>query len=276
MPGDTYAPGHADGSAVKRMLNWFTGKSAPEATSVGSQTPSIAVTPSYTPDISMTATGTEKKSVAILPFQNLAQDPASSFYEFALADSVITELAQIRSIIVRPSSVIAKYQGKQVDPREAGKELRVHAVLSAGFIRAGEKLRVTAQLLDVASGDILWSDRIDAEGSDILALQDGIAQRILEGLRLELTDLEAEKLGRRATDNAIISDALFSARWTQKIVTRRWPTSKKPLSWIRILRWRTAGSEPAMLTASSKALANLKTIHTLKLRSARLSFTTRM
>ena len=202
MPGDTYTPGHADGSAVKRMLNWFTGKSIPEATSVGSQTPSIAVTPSYAPDISMTAAGSEKKSVAILPFQNLSQDPASSFYEFALADAVITELAQIRSIIVRPSSVIAKYQGKQVDPREAGKELRVHAVLSAGFLRAGEKLRVTAQLLDVTTGDILWSDRIDAEGSDILALQDGIAQRILEGLRLELTDLEAEKLGRRATDNA--------------------------------------------------------------------------
>lgn len=202
MPGDTYTPGHADGSAVKRMLNWFTGKSIPEATSVGSQTPSIAVTPSYAPDISMTAAGSEKKSVAILPFQNLSQDPASSFYEFALADAVITELAQIRSIIVRPSSVIAKYQGRQVDPREAGKELRVHAVLSAGFLRAGEKLRVTAQLLDVTTGDILWSDRIDAEGSDILALQDGIAQRILEGLRLELTDLEAEKLGRRATDNA--------------------------------------------------------------------------
>jgi serine/threonine-protein kinase len=56
--------------------------------------------------------------------------------------------------------------------------------------------------LDVVSGEILWSDRIDAEGSDILALQDGIAQQILEGLRLELTDLEAEKLGKRATDNA--------------------------------------------------------------------------
>ena len=201
MPGDTYIPGHADGSAVKRVLNWFTGKSVPEATSVG-RTPSVSQTPSYAPDISMTATGTEKKSVAILPFQNLGQDQASSFYEFALADSVITELAQIRSIIVRPSSVIAKYQGKQVDPREAGKELRVHAVLSAGFIRSGDKLRVTAQLLDVQTGDILWSDRIDAEGSDILALQDGIAQRILDGLRLELTDLEAEKLGRRATDNA--------------------------------------------------------------------------
>lgn len=200
MPGDTFAPSHADGSKVKRMLNWFTGKSTPEASSVGRT--SATSTPSFSPDISMTATGTEKKSVAILPFQNLSRDPASSFYEFALADAVITELAQIRSIIVRPSSVIAKYQGKEVDPREAGKELRVHAILSAGFLRAGEKLRVTAQLLDVSTGDILWSDRIDAEGSDILALQDGIAQRILEGLRLELTDLEAEKLGKRATDNA--------------------------------------------------------------------------
>jgi serine/threonine-protein kinase len=201
MPSDTFAPGHADGSAVKRVLNWFSGKSTPETTSVG-RTPSVSTTPSYAPDISMTATGTEKKSVAILPFQNLSGDEASSFYEFALADAVITELAQIRSIIVRPSSVIAKYQGKEVDPREAGKELRVHAVLSAGFIRAGEKLRVTAQLLDVVTGDILWSDRIDAEGSDILALQDAIAHRILEGLRLELTDLEAAKLGKRATENA--------------------------------------------------------------------------
>ena len=61
---------------------------------------------------------------------------------------------------------------------------------------------MTAQLLDVVSGDILWSDRIDAEGTDILALQDGIATKILEGLRLELTDIEAEKLGKRATDNA--------------------------------------------------------------------------
>ena len=204
MPTDTFVPDHADGNRVKRMLNWFTGKSTPEATSVGqtpTSAPSTSNPPSYSPEISVTATGTEKKSVAILPFKNLGQDGDSSFYEFALADAVITELAQIRSIIVRPSSVIAKYQGKEVDPRDAGKELRVHAVLSAGFIRAGEKLRVTAQLLDVVTGDILWSDRIDAEGSDILALQDGIAHRILEGLRLELTDIEAEKLGKRATEN---------------------------------------------------------------------------
>jgi serine/threonine-protein kinase len=200
MENDTFAPGYADSGVFKRALNWFTGKSVPEANSGATPTSSLA--PSFMPDANLTSTGTEKKSVAILPFKNLGQDASSNFYEFALADAVITELAQLRSLVVRPSSVIAKYQGAEIDPREAGKELRVHAVLSAGFLRGGDKLRVTAQLLDVVTGDILWSDRIDAEGSDILTLQDGIAQRILEGLRLELSDQEQEKLGRRATDNA--------------------------------------------------------------------------
>ncbi|MEO6333884.1 MAG: tetratricopeptide repeat protein, partial [Pyrinomonadaceae bacterium] len=201
MSGDTYTPNHLDGGVLQRALNWFTGKSTPEVTSAA-LTPSISNPPSTAPDLSITATGIEKKSVAILPFTNLSGEPGSNFYEFALADAVITELAQLRSLIVRPSSVIAKYQGKEVDPREAGRELRVHAVLSAGFLRSGDKLRVTAQLLDVLNGEIIWSDRIDAEGSDILTLQDGIAQRILEGLRLELSDNEQEKLGRRMTDNA--------------------------------------------------------------------------
>jgi serine/threonine-protein kinase len=198
---DTFRPSHVDSGVFKRALNWFTGKSVPE-NSTG-RTGSISNPPSFIPELSITATsaGTEKKSVAILPFKNLGQEPSSNFYEFALADAVITELAQLRSLIVRPSSVIAKYQGKDVDPREAGRDLRVHAILSAGFLRGGDKLRVTAQLIDVLSGDILWSDRIDAEGSDVLSLQDGIAQRILEGLRLELSDNEQERLGRRMTDD---------------------------------------------------------------------------
>lgn len=200
MAGDTYAPAHADGSVFKRALNWFTGKSTPEPSSASM--PSVSNPPSMAPDLTITSTGAEKKSVAILPFTNLSGEAGANFYEFALADAVITELAQLRSLIVRPSSVIAKYQGNDIDPREAGRDLRVHAVLSAGFLKSGDKLRVTAQLLDVLTGEILWSDRIDAEGSDILTLQDGIAQRILEGLRLELSDQDQEKLGRRLTDNA--------------------------------------------------------------------------
>lgn len=200
LHGDVYSPRHLENeNPVKRAWNWLTGKSSTDNSI--QKTPSVSNPVSFAPEMTLTATGQEKKSIAILPFKNLSQEPAANFYEFALADAVITELAQIRSLIVRPSSVIAKYQGKNFDPREIGKELRVHAVLSAGFQRSGDRMRVTAQLLDVLTGEILWSDRIDAESADILALQDMIAQRILDGLKLELSSGEQEKLGRRATEN---------------------------------------------------------------------------
>src|SRR5207244_5414813 len=82
----------------------------------------------------------EKKSLAVLPFKNLNNDPASTFYEFALADAVITELARIRSLVVRPSSVMSKYQGQAADPSDLGRELNVDAVLSAGFTPVRERL----------------------------------------------------------------------------------------------------------------------------------------
>jgi serine/threonine-protein kinase len=147
-------------------------------------TPPAASTASSfgTPHVSQFET---QKSIAILPFRNLNNDPEASFYEFSLADAVITELARLRSLIVRPSSMIVKYQGRQVDPRDVGRELNVSAVLAASFLRAGGSLRVNAQLIDVESGDLLWSDRVDAAAEDIIALQDMIAQRIAQGLNVE-------------------------------------------------------------------------------------------
>lgn len=200
--GDMIAPTHlSNKNVVKKALSWIRSKTGSEGSS--GMTPSASNPPGMITDPAMlTSTGTDKKSVAILPFKNLNKNPDASFYEFALADSVITELARLKSLIVRPSSVIAKYQGKDIDPAEAGRELKVGAVLSAGFISSGGKMRVTAQLLDVPTGDILWSDRIDAEGGDILALQDTIAQQILDGLSMELSPKEQEKLGRRPTENA--------------------------------------------------------------------------
>jgi serine/threonine-protein kinase len=103
---------------------------------------------------------------------------------------------------VRPSSEIVKYQGTQTDPRQAGREMSVSAVLSAGFLRAGDRIRVTAQLVDVSSGDLLWSDRIDADATDIINVQDTITQEICDGLRLELTSDEKDRLERQKTANA--------------------------------------------------------------------------
>src|SRR5919107_5625205 len=143
-----------------------------------------------------------EKSIAILPFRNLSNDADAGFYEFSLADAVITELARNRSLIVRPSSMIVKYQGKTVDPQQVGRDLNVSAVLVAGFLRAGGALRVNAQLVDVSSGDMIWSDRIDANAADIIALQDTIAQRISQGLNAEQPVATDAPQSQPATTNA--------------------------------------------------------------------------
>ena len=196
------APRHLGGSTpVGRAMRWLRklggGKdhtSAPQFTSRPITDPQDATM--------TTITDPEKKSLAVLPFKNLNNDPASGFYEFALADAVITELARIRSLVVRPSSVMSRYQGQPADPSDVGRELNVDAVLSAGFIHVGERFRVNAQLLDVKGGEIIWSDRIDASADDIIAVQDEITKRIVDGLRLELSPDEQAGLGQPKTVNA--------------------------------------------------------------------------
>jgi serine/threonine protein kinase/tetratricopeptide (TPR) repeat protein len=200
-----HTPQTSFGRTFRRWMRNITGtgdaSSVPPASTATANAASTQTTLHDTPQTS-TPDGGAHKSLAILPFYNLSGDTEASFYEFSLADAVITELARLRSLVVRPSSMIAKYQGQQVDPLEAGREMSVSAVLSANFLRAGEKLRVNAQLLDVASGDLLWSDRIDASAEDIIAVQDTIAQRIVQGLRVELGADEQEAMAQRATTNA--------------------------------------------------------------------------
>jgi serine/threonine-protein kinase len=144
----------------------------------------------------------EVSSVAILPFRNLTNDSAVSFYEFSLADAVITELVRLRSLVVRPSSAIARYLENPKDPIEAGRELKVNAVLAASFMHTPGRIRVTAQLIDVTKGDVLWGDRIDSSASDIITVQDMIAQRIVDGLNLQLSPDEHVDLAGHATANA--------------------------------------------------------------------------
>nr|MBA3357727.1 protein kinase [Pyrinomonadaceae bacterium] len=154
----------------------------------------------------------EASSVGILPFRNLTNDPTVSFYEFSLADAVITELVRLRSLVVRPSSAIAKYLGHAKDPLEAGRELKVNAVLAASFLHAASRVRVTAQLLDVTTGDVLWGDRIDSDASDIITVQDIIAQRIVEELQLKLGSDERIDLAGHATSNAAAYEEYLRGR----------------------------------------------------------------
>src|SRR5437870_5667788 len=198
-PISPVAPRHLAGTGrMGRALRWLRG-----VTGERTSQPRGSTSDRPMHDTPATSLGDrERKSLAILPFRNVSNDPQSSFYEFSLADAVITELARVRSLVVRPSSEIVKYQGVQVDPRQAGREMSVGAVLSAGFLRAGQRIRVTAQLVDVNTGDLLWSDRIDADATDIIGVQDTITQEICDGLRLELSSDEKDQLEQGKTANA--------------------------------------------------------------------------
>lgn len=201
---------------VARALRWLKSVTNAELGNTAPTLPGRGVMQPQQPDVHETPlTSTpekERKSVAILPFKNLGNDAETSFYEFSLADAVITELAHVRSLVVRPSSVIAKYQGQRVDAREAGRDLSVDAILTASFLRAGARIRVTAQLLDVRSGEILWSDRIDADASDIISVQDAIVQHIVAGLRLELSPDEQVELAKGSTADAAASEEYLRGR----------------------------------------------------------------
>ena len=211
--GAAVAPRHLQSqSPVSRAFRWLksiTSTEAPVAASPGS----VSSQPREAHETPQTSVGDkDRKSVAILPFKNLSNDPQTAFYEFSLADAVITDLARVRSLVVRPSSAIVKYQGKQVDPGDAGREMNVDAVLTSSFLRAGDRLRVTAQLLDVRTGEILWSERIDGDASDIIEVQDTMVQQIVEGLRLELTSEEKAELSKGSTTDAAASEEYLRGR----------------------------------------------------------------
>ena len=196
---------------VTRALRWLTGSLSGESTSTVSSKPAGRISEAHESPLT-SLSDRERKSVAILPFKNVGNDHEIDFYQFSLADAVITELARLRSLVVRPSSVIVKYQNREVDPAETGRDLSVDAILTATFLRASDKLRVTAQLLDVRTSEILWSERIDADASDIIGVQDTIVQRIVEGLRLELSPDERVALAKANTENAAASEEYLRGR----------------------------------------------------------------
>ena len=196
---------------MKRALRWLTGSLTGDSTSSVSGKPSGRAGEAH--ESPLTSLGDrDRKSVAILPFKNVGNDRETDFYQFSLADAAITELARVRSLVVRPSSAIVRYQNREIDPGEAGRDLSVDAILTASFLRAGDRLRVTAQLLDVRTSEILWSERIDADASDVIGVQDTIVHRIVEGLRLELSPDEKVALAKGSTADAAASDEYLRGR----------------------------------------------------------------
>ncbi|HEV7472989.1 MAG TPA: protein kinase [Pyrinomonadaceae bacterium] len=196
---------------MARALRWFKSLTGSDTGSTPQSAPRQTIADSH--ETPSTSVGDKvRKSVAVLPFKNLSNDQETSFYEFSLADAVITELAHVRSLVVRPSSAIVKYQSQDIDPLEVGRQLSVSAILTASFVRAGKHIRVTAQLLDVRTSEILWSDRIDADAADIIAVQDAIVSHIVQGLRLELSPDEKDDMAKGMSANAEATEQYLRGR----------------------------------------------------------------
>lgn len=135
-----------------------------------------------------------RKTLAVLPFRNLSGDAASDFYALSLADGLTTELAAIGSLAVTPSSAVSKYRDQAIDPARVRSALGVDVVLMGNFLKFGDRIRVTAQLIDTNNGAILWSEKIDADAVDVLAIQDRISQRVIAGLSGGQTPLDPTHL----------------------------------------------------------------------------------
>jgi serine/threonine-protein kinase len=132
------------------------------------------------------ATGLPARTVAILPFENLSTAPADEYVAFGVAESVLHRLAGIRglSLIARTSSFA--YQDKPTDVREIGRTLNARYLVEGSVQRSGERLRVTAQLIDAETGGHVWSLRFDREIDDIFAVEDEIAQGVARALEVSL------------------------------------------------------------------------------------------
>lgn len=138
---------------------------------------------------------TPPRTLAILPFRNVRQDPSLDYLGFSLSDAVITELSSVNGLIVRPSSSVYSYRNQTVDPQKAGQDLNVDTLLTGGFIKDGDDLRITAQLIDLKPNRILWRDTIDVKFDKLLTVQDRVSQQIVKGLELNLTPAANQSAG---------------------------------------------------------------------------------
>ncbi len=135
------------------------------------------------------------RSLAILPFQNLRPDPDSDFLGFSLADAIITKLDYVSSLTVRPSSAVQKYRNQLIDIPKVTADLDVNTLLTGNFIRDGNDLRITYQLIDAKTDKILGRGTIDLKYEKLLTVQDNVAQQIVKELEIKLSPSEAQSIG---------------------------------------------------------------------------------
>lgn len=154
----------------------------------------------------------DKPSIAVLPFANMSGDAEQEYFSDGISEDLITDLSKVSALFVIARNSSFTYKGKTAKVQEIGRELGVRFVLEGSIRKAGNRVRITAQLVDAATGGHLWADRFDRDLTDIFATQDEVVQQIVEALAVKLTQGETQQLRRGGTRNIEAYECWLRAR----------------------------------------------------------------
>jgi len=143
----------------------------------------------------------DKPSIAVLPFQNMSGDPEQEYFADGIVEEIITALSRFRQLFVIARNSSFTYKGRAVDVKQVGRELGVRYVLEGSVRKASNRVRITAQFIDAATGVHLWADRFDGTLEDIFALQDQVTTSVVGQIAPKLEQVEIERAKRKPTEN---------------------------------------------------------------------------
>ncbi|HEV3481273.1 MAG TPA: protein kinase [Candidatus Acidoferrales bacterium] len=158
------------------------------------------------------ATAAPEKSVAVLYFENLSGSKDDEYFRDGMTEDIITELSKIKELQVFPRAAVLAYRDKPVTGPQVGRELNAACVLSGSLRRAGNRLRITAQLIQAQTGHSIWAERYDRELKDVFEVQDEIARSISQALRIKLSPQEEKAIAHKQTENPQAYDYYLRGR----------------------------------------------------------------
>jgi TolB-like protein len=153
----------------------------------------------------------DKPSIAVLPFANISGDPEQEYFADGMTDDLITDLSKVSGLFVIARNSTFNYKDQAVVIRQVAEDLGVRYVLEGSVRRAGNEIRINAQLIDATTGGHLWAERYDRDYADIFDLQDEVIGRIVSAMAVQLTDAEQQLVERRPTDNLEAYEAYLKA-----------------------------------------------------------------
>ena len=168
-----------------------------------------------TPDASLPETSLalpERPSIAVLPFDNMSDDAEQEYFSDGITEDIITDISKVSGLFVIARNSSFSYKNKAVKLTDVGRELGVRHVLEGSVRKAGNRVRITAQLIDAGSGVHLWAERYDRDLDDIFAVQDEVTHEIVKALKVRLTNDEKQRLAARPTESLDAHDLFIRGR----------------------------------------------------------------